>query len=294
MPDFKGDQAEGLRQLLHRPTAQIVRLASGCRGVGKTSVTVNVAVALAARGARVLLIDGNHGPANVSALLGVQPRCALENFVRNECTFDHALMPVAHGVTVLPAAGAARSLPSWDTAARARLSAALKSLHGRFDVVLVDTPCDREDAVDLFAGSVCDTIVVSSTAKHAVMASYALIKRLRGAGRQDRFHMLLNQVVIEETARVILHNLMDVARGHLQTPVASLGCVPADERLRAAGAGCHSVVHAYPSSPSALRLRHIAEAITGWPGHRARHNPMDGFMRQVLAGGHPVLTTSGT
>jgi flagellar biosynthesis protein FlhG len=293
MAEFRGDQAEGLRRMLVRSHTQVIMLASGCSGVGKTSVAVNVAAVLAGRGLRVLLIDENCGPANITARLGLLPRFKPEQIARRECTLEEAMLPAAHGVTVLPVAEALRTLPALPGVERKRLIVDFGRLEERFDVVLVDTPCGWAGGGDLFYGAVHDTIVVSSAATRAITASYALIKRLRSARGQRRFHVLLNRVSLEGNARVILDNLTEVARSHLQTPVESLGCVPRDESLRSASAGFHPVVDVHPSSPSAARFQGIADSIAGWPANRVRHNLMDRFMQRVLAGSSPVLANAG-
>ena len=180
MADFQCDQAEGLRRLLERAGVRMMTLDSGCPGVGKTSAVINVAAALAARGSRVLVIDENHGPANVGGLLGVQPRFELQHVMREACTLEDALVPGPRGITLLGAANGARALPGLRPLDQERLIAGFGGLDGRFDVVLVDTPCAQADhRTGLFTHAVQDTIIVSSLAAHAITAAYALIKRLR-------------------------------------------------------------------------------------------------------------------
>lgn len=292
MPDFKGDQAAGLRRLVYGPDAQIIRLVSGYRGVGKTSVALNVAAELSSRGARVLLVDENHGPANAGAYLGVRTDCALEGIVRQECTLEQALVPPVHGVTILFAADAALRLPTLGAAAKSRYAAILNSLRSRFDVVLLDASHDWEHGVELFSGISSNTIVISSTTKHAVMASYAAIKRLRVAGRQERFHVLLNKVEIDETAAVILRNLVDVALNYLHVPVAPLGSVPVDEGLRVTP-GCQFLTASHPTSRSAERVRQIVDCILDWRRDCVPSETVGDFMRNVLAGSFPLITSSG-
>lgn len=297
MAEYRGDQAEGLRRMLERDCignghpARIINLASGCTGVGKTSVAVNLAALFAGRGLRVLLIDENRGPANISALFGLAPP-APDPVTRRARGLEDALLRMANGVTLLAAASAWHEWPALPATAREELLTDWRRIERRFDVVLVDTLCAAGGGADLFAGKCHDTIVVSSAAPHAVTASYALIKRWRGAASEHRFHLLLNRVAVEANARVILENLAGVARSHLQTPVASLGCIPKDESLRIANAGCRPVVEAHPWSPSAARLRGIADCIAGWPGHHRQHW-MDRFMARVVDGGRPVLAPAG-
>ena len=293
MAEFRGDQAEGLRRMLDHHTARIVTLASGCNGVGKTSVVVNLATVLAERGMRVLLIDENHAPASICTLFGLSPRFTLEHVARRACMLEDVLLPAAHGVSVLAAAGAMDALPTLRAAAREGLIADFGSIERRFDIVLVDTPCDWTYGAELLSGVIHDTIVVSSAATRAVTASYALIKRLSSVRDQRRFHVLLNRVELEGNARVILDNLTGVARSHLHMSVESLGYVPRDERLRIADAGFRPVVNVHPSSPSAARFRGIADSIAGWSGASVRPGLIDRFMQRVIAGTPTLFANAG-
>ena len=67
----RGDQAEGLRRLLGHDRPRCIVLASACAGVGKTSVAINLAAAIAAAGLRVLLIDENYGLSDIASSLGL-------------------------------------------------------------------------------------------------------------------------------------------------------------------------------------------------------------------------------
>jgi flagellar biosynthesis protein FlhG len=271
----------------------MVTLVSACHGVGKTSVAIQLAAALSASGARVLLIDENRGPASAVEILGLPSGFALENVTRGECSFEHAMRPTAHGVTVLSVASTACAVPALRIAMQERLMAGLRGIDTRFDVVLADTVCGGSGGMTISACENHDMIVVSSAATQSVTATYALIKRLRDTHSEQRLHVLLNRVVREENARVILENLTGVARSHLQMSIASLGCVPKDEKLRFNRAGCGAVVETHPASASAARFRGIADAIIHWPGTYARSGLVDRFMQHVFAGSAPALASAG-
>ena len=287
MADFKCDQAEGLRRLLERSRVRMMTLDAGCHGVGKTSAVINVAAALAARGSRVLVIDENHGPANVSGLLGVRPQFELQHVIREDCALEDALVPGPRGISILGAANGARALPGLRAVEQARLIASFGCLDGRFDVVLVDTPCAQPDRTGLFTHAVQDTIIVSSLAAHAITASYALIKRLRNTGKSGasgrRFHLLLNRVGCERNARVVIDNLKTAAQGYLATPLECLGCVPNDSSLRYAVSGFQPVVEACPAAPAAAGYRRIAASIADWPHARAQPHSLDSLMQRLLS-----------
>lgn len=283
MADFLRDQAEGLRRLLERAGVRMMTLDSGCPGVGKTSAVINVAVALAARGSRVLVIDENHGPANVGGLLGVRPRFELQHVIREACRLEDALLPGPRGITMLGAANSARALSGLRQTDQERLIKGFGGLDGRFDVVLVDTPCAQADRTGLFTHAVQDTIIVSSLAAHAITAAYALIKRLRDGPRGRRFYLLLNRVGCERNARVVIDNLQSVAQGYLATPLEILGCVPNDGRLHEAARGFLPVVEAYPAAPAAAGFRRIAASIADWPHERAQPHSLISLMQRLVS-----------
>lgn len=279
--------------MLGRAAARMVTLVSAYRGVGKTSVAIHLAMALSARGARVLLIDENCGPANISGLLGLPLRFSLEHVMCGECRLEAALLPAAQGLMVLSAAVASHGSPARRVIAREQWAAGVRGIEARFDVVLVDTALDSAGGVSAFAGVNHDMIVVSSAAAQAVTASYALIKRLRDTGGERRFHVLLNRVTREENARVILENLTNVAHSHLHLSVESLGCVSKDDHLRFNSAEFQSMAVTQLPPPSAAQFHRIADAISVWPGPCARPGLMDRFMQRMLVGNPPLVASAG-
>ena len=89
---FDAAQAAGIRAAVRPAPVQVIAVTGGKGGVGKTSVAVNLAAALAAQGKRVLLFDGDMGLANVDVLLGLTPRFTLEHVLDCRCTLEEAVI----------------------------------------------------------------------------------------------------------------------------------------------------------------------------------------------------------
>jgi flagellar biosynthesis protein FlhG len=293
MVDFRRDQADGLRCLLERGHLRAMTVTAGCHGVGKTSVVVNVAAACAARGHRVLIIDENYGPANVSGVLGVRARFDLNHVMRRSCGLEEALVEGPTGVSILPAASGARAVSALRPQEQAQLIESFSRLDGRYDLALIDTPCGNAGTPGLFSRAVQDTIIVSSATADAITASYALLKRMRECQSGRRYYTLLNRITSESNARVVAANLTNAARGYLATPLEYLGSVPRDESLAQAARGFQAVVEASPAAPSARGFTRIADSIADWPRDGQRRDGFDSLMQRMLSGSRFIFANAG-
>src|SRR4029078_2513765 len=86
---------------------RVIAVTGGKGGVGKTSVSVNLATGLAVSGRRVVLLDGDPGLANVDVLLGLSPRYTLAHVLSGERTLDEILVTAKQGFKIVPAASGA-------------------------------------------------------------------------------------------------------------------------------------------------------------------------------------------
>ena len=84
------DQAEKLRQIMHKrepvthKKSRIISVSSGKGGVGKTNISINLALAYANLGKKVIVLDADLGLANVNVVLGVIPRYNLYHLIRQQ------------------------------------------------------------------------------------------------------------------------------------------------------------------------------------------------------------------
>src|SRR3546814_6602507 len=102
-------QGAGLARLPAPKPLQVVAVTSGKGGVGKTSVSVNLAVSMALDGKRVMLLDGVLGLANVDVMLGLQPTYNISHVIAGECVLDDTLVEGPSGIMVIPASSGKRN-----------------------------------------------------------------------------------------------------------------------------------------------------------------------------------------
>ncbi|MDH5693324.1 MAG: AAA family ATPase, partial [Gammaproteobacteria bacterium] len=100
----RSDQASGLKRLhqANRPV-KVISVVSGKGGVGKTNVSVNLAIAMANLNKHVMLLDADLGLANIDVLLGLSPQNNLSHVIAGECALEDVIVPGPGGVEIIPA-----------------------------------------------------------------------------------------------------------------------------------------------------------------------------------------------
>ncbi len=246
---------------------KVYAIASGKGGVGKSSVTVNLAVALAATGQKVGLLDADIYGHSVPRMLGVT---GLPTQVEKMI-----MPPTAHGVRAISSGMMKRGnepLPLRGPILHRLLEQFLADVYwGDLDVLLMDLPPGTGDiaisAAHLIPGS--ELIVVTTpqlasaeVAERAGSLASQLHQRVVGVienmsylpcphcgERVDVFGSGGGQVVADTLTRIV------------GAPVPLLGQVPIDLRLREAGDSGIPLVLAHPDSPAAQQLTSIAQSL---------------------------------
>src|SRR6202167_1547391 len=104
------EQAERLEQLNSSRPVKVIAVTGGKGGVGKTTVSTNLAVSIAAAGRDVMLVDADLGLANVDVLLGLHTRFHLGHVVAGQCTLEDAIVTGPHGLQIVPAASGVKRM----------------------------------------------------------------------------------------------------------------------------------------------------------------------------------------
>ena len=99
----KGAPYAGERALTGNKT-RIIAVTSGKGGVGKTNIAVNMAIAYAQAGKKVILIDGDLGMANVNVLLGIAPKANLLDVISRRRRMSDIITDTEFGFQFIPGA----------------------------------------------------------------------------------------------------------------------------------------------------------------------------------------------
>lgn len=273
------DQAEGLRRMLVSNQTQVITLVAGKSGMGRTSVTLNLAAALSGSGRDVLVLDENPAPHNLADSLGLFARFDLLDVIQGRCQLRDAVVK-ARGYAILPVARLMRALEKLNPLEQRCLENALAEASNGVDVILVDAAMLAGHAAvsSSLAPGVRLLVVMDATAS-GITESYSLIKRLALENARLRFEVVVNKVANEQMARLVFGNMEKVARSKLAVRLEYLGFIPLDDRLKRATQLARSVVEAYPAAESAKSCMELSHSVLRMT---MQQDEMEGGISQMM------------
>ncbi|MFM1891204.1 MAG: flagellar biosynthesis protein FlhG [Pseudomonadota bacterium] len=280
--DLKLDQAAGLRRMVAPRPVRAIAVTGGKGGVGKTNVSVNLAVAAAELGRQVMLLDADLGLANIDVVLGLHPNYDLSHVFSGERSLDEVLVEGPGGIRVIPGASGLQKLAELSRAEHAGLIRAFADVGNDVDTFIVDTAAGISDTVISFARAAHEVVVVVCDEPASITDAYAIIKLLNRDYGHQRFRVLANMVKSAQEGRELYNKMCRVTDRYLDATMSFLGAVPYDDSLRKAVRAQRPVVQAYPRSRAAQAFKNLAKKIDTWPTTSWANGQVQFFVERLI------------
>ncbi len=243
---------------------QVIAVVSGKGGSGKTQTSINLAYALAARGRRVLLWDGNFSMPGVAVALNLEPAYSIADVLAHQCSLQEALCDTPFGFQVLPGAplGHARAL---NRAHIYGLIQAFNTLDPVPDVVLIDCAPGMGDDVLFLAQAATERLIVIEDDPANVFCALQVLYGLQERYGVGRFRLVVNRVQAQDEG-LNLHEQLLLKEGFPEGVVLDFsGEIYLDDMVQRSVQRQLVFCEAFPRSRVALAFRKIAEQIDAWP-----------------------------
>lgn len=222
-------------------------ITSGKGGVGKTNISVNIAVELARRQYRTCLFDADLGLANVNILLGIHPEKTIDDLLFQGASLEQIMAPTEHGVDIIPGSSGVEQMANLDSGQLAGLVESFEALAG-YDYFLIDTSSGISRGVISFCLAAAETLLVLTAEATSLADAYAVLKVLSLNNYQGTVKVLVNKCVsIPQAKKTYLH-FKSVADKHLNIEVAPGGAVLFDPLITKAVTLQYPAVALYPES----------------------------------------------
>ena len=298
------DQADKLRQAIHdiklknvrqldvepvndstvriRP-AKVFTVTSGKGGVGKTNVTVNLAIALSEMGYKVVMIDADFGLSNIEILFGVTPEYTLFDVIYNDMSILETLCDGPSGLKFISGGSGIDELMRVDREDLSRIVANLSVLDKEFDVVLIDTGAGMTDTVISMALAADEVILVTTPEPTSVTDAYALVKTVVRKDKEKIVKVIINKADNPVEAIDVLSKLMKVTGNFLNLKLHKLGYILYDNIVVKSVKRQEPFIIGYPKSQAAKSMKYMAECLVNEASgtYPDRNTGMTGFIKRL-------------
>ena len=243
------------------PACLSLAVLSGKGGVGKTSLTLNLALALEEAGAKTLVVDGDLGLANIDVLLGLAPEGSLQDFLLGRARLEDIVVRVSSGLDVLPAASGAEDLVTVTEASRGLLAESLAPHLAGYGFVFLDLGAGIASNVRQLSAMARMKLVVTTPEPTALTDCYALMKVLNASQGTTDFACIVNSVQEEGEEAFTVQRLGGACSRFLGFEPRFLGAVRQDPAVAKAVCLREPLLRSFPESGAAKDIRAIARRL---------------------------------
>ena len=275
-------QAETIEDLNSSRPVKVIAVTGGKGGVGKTTISANLAVSIASQGRDVMLVDADLGMANVDVILGLHTRFHLGHVVKGECSLEDVIVTGPHGLQIVPAASGIKRMANLSDAEQAGIIRAFSDLYHRVEVLVIDTAAGLHDSVLTFSQAAHHVLVVVCDEPASITDAYALIKVLSREHGVQRFQILANQTRRSGEGPELFKKISRVCDRFLNVNLEFAGSIPFDDFLRRAVQRQTAVVEAYPACISSVALKNLAVRADKWSVPQGSRGHLEFFVERMV------------
>lgn len=232
------DQAEQLRNVVKQinqnntKTARVITVTSGKGGVGKSNVSVNLAVQLKKAGKNVIIFDADFGLANVEVMFGAIPQYNLSDLIYSGKSIKEIITPGPLGIGFISGGSGIIGLNNLHKEQIVYLVNSINELDDMADFIIIDTGAGISDQVMEFVLASPEILLVTTPEPSSLTDSYSLLKTLyknpNFAASKSRVHVIANRVTSYEDGKGVFDKLNSVVAQFLQGNLNYLGMIPQD------------------------------------------------------------------
>ena len=258
--------------ILPRKKPRYVAITSGKGGVGKSNLSVNLALELGALDKKVALLeppagdadadallDADFGLANIDLLLNISPQFHLGHVVKGLKDLSDITIDVTENVSLIPSGSGFDDLANVTLAIHSYLFAKLRAMEQNQDFILIDTAAGIAENVAGVVISAEEVIVVVTPEPTSIVDAYATIKLILRHSPGKQISVVVNSVVGVGDAERVFLQIHSAVRGFLGHEIEYLGMIPRDSNVGEAVREQVPVVQYAPDSPAARAIRLIAK-----------------------------------
>jgi len=265
------DQAQNLRNIIKLQNqktvtnARVIAVTSGKGGVGKSNISINIALQFQRKGKKVIILDADFGLANIEVMFGVIPKYNLGDLLFKGKEVKDIITQGPENVGFISGGSGIAKLVNLDKDQVRRLVGKLAELEELADIIIIDTGAGISSSVMEFLLASPEVILVTTPEPTSIADSYALLKALRTNGEfhanNNKIMLVANKVNSRREGDNLYEKFSSVVAKFLKVDIEFLGMVPFDASFNKAAMGQKPVSIMYPNSVAARSFESIVKVM---------------------------------
>lgn len=240
----------------------VIAVASGKGGVGKTWFSVSLAHALSKQGKRVLLFDGDLGLANVDVQLGLMPKRDLSDVIHGRLTLERVVQHYDEGnFDIIAGRSGSASLSALPSQRLSMIRDQLLDLAKDYDAVIIDLGAGVDRTVRMLSSSSSTTLLVSTDEPTSLTDAYAYIKLCHAAGLARSIQIVCNMAQNKSEGEKTYNTLLKACENFLKLRPPMAGIIRRDPKVREAIRAQVPIMVRSPNTEAAEDLEKLAAGV---------------------------------
>lgn len=265
------DQAANLRsivkdrkvtnKIINESNARIISITSGKGGVGKTSISVNMAATMSREGKKVLVIDADLGLSNVEIMLGVTPSYTMRDVIKEGKSIEEIIINGPFNIDFISGGNGFLELAELSDIEREEILLKIQKIDELYDIIIIDTGAGISKNVTAFLEISDEVLVVTTSEPTALTDAYSIIKVLHECKIKQEIGLVINRVKNKNEYQQASDILINTAKKFLGENIKNIGYVYEDPNVRKTIYKKTPFVIYYPDSKASECVREIIKSL---------------------------------
>lgn len=265
------DQAQQLRNIIKQQNmqqqhlARVITVTSGKGGVGKSNMSVNMAIQLSRLGKKVIILDADFGLANVEVMLGTRPKYNMADMIFGGKDIRDVICKGPENIGFISGGSGIKELSNLSKDQISGIINMMYGLDSLADIIIIDTGAGISDAVIDMVLASSEVLLVTTPEPTSITDAYALLKTINKTpgfnAENTRIRMIGNRTLNMSDGYDLYNKLNSVVERFLNMKMEYLGAVPFDVNLTKAVMRQQPVSSAYPNTPAVKSIKAMAKTL---------------------------------